>query len=187
MPNDATETVIASNGQVYVAPVTTVQVPDDVGTALGADWVELGFVSEEGATFSQGQDITDINAWQSFYPVRRVVSSRTVTVAFELLQWNEDTLEFALGGNVTSGGGGEYVFVPPAPEDLIEHSVVVAWQDGTKDYRLYIPRGIVSENVDITLSRTDAAGLPLTFAATDPGSDDIYTLFTNDTAFVGSS
>lgn len=184
--NDSTETVIASDGQVYVAPTTTVQVPTNTGTALGSDWDELGFISEEGATFSVGRDITDINAWQSFYPIRRIITASTVSVSFELLQWNEATLEFALGGDVT-GTGGNYTYTPPAPEDIIEHSLVIQWQDGSKDYRLYIPRGLVSENVDVTLSRTDAAGLPITFSASDPGSDDIFTLFTNDTAFTGSS
>jgi hypothetical protein len=89
--------------------------------------------------------------------------------------------------------GDEFVYVPPSPELIDERSVVIDWQDGEKSYRLYIPRGIVSENVEVNLTRSGAADLPITFAATDPGSDesgplDIYTLFTDDPAFaaVGS-
>jgi hypothetical protein len=52
---------------------------------------------------------------------------------------------------------------------------------------------MVSENVDINLTRTDAAGLPVTFAATDPGTDGlgnpvpVYTLFTDDPSFAPES
>lgn len=186
---DSSQVVVGANGQVYVAP-TSETAPDDVGTALAGAWQELGFVSEDGATFTEGKDITDINAWQSFYPVRRIITARNVTVSFALHEWSAANIEFALGGAVTDNGD-EFVYTPPSPDDLDERSLVLQWQDSTKNYRLYIPRGIVSENVEVNLTRTGAADLPITFAATDPGTDglggtlDIYTLFTDDPAFAG--
>mgnify|MGYP000586326250 CR=1 FL=1 len=37
-------------GKVWVAAIDHVDVPDDVGTAMGDDWTELGFISEDGVT-----------------------------------------------------------------------------------------------------------------------------------------
>lgn len=193
MANDATEVVVGTNGKIWVGP-TDAAAPDDVATAMDtvdAEWLELGYISEEGAKFSEGKTVADINAWQSFYPIRRIITGRSVTLAFSLRQWNKDTVEFALGGTVADNNG-EYTYTPPTPDQLDNRSVTLEWFDGDKSYRLYMPAGIVSENVEISLMRTAAADLPITFAATDPGVDgngdpiSIYTLFTDDPAFASS-
>lgn len=182
MPNNANNVVIASNGKVYAGPTTT-PAPTNYATALNAGFLEMGFVSEEGATFTEGREITDINAWQSFYPIRKIVTARTVSVSFALREFNKRTVEFSLGGTV-SVSGGEWKYVPPAPDVLQTKSLVLEWTDATKGYRLYIPVGIVSEAVETNLSRTASADLPVTFEATDPGTGvNIYTLFTNDVSF----
>lgn len=194
MGNDASQVVVGANGKVWVAPSDATG-PDDVGTAMDTltGWIDLGFVSEDGATFTEGKDITDIGAWQSFYPIRKIVTGRTATVSFALRQWSKDTVEFALGGSVVENGLDEFTYTPPSPEELDERSVALEWFDGTKSYRLYIPKGIVSDNVETNLVRTSAADLPVTFAATDPGVDEsgdalpAYTLFTDDPSFAGGS
>lgn len=186
MANDADNIVIGSSGSVWVAS-TSAQAPTTAGTALGGGWTDLGFVSEDGATFTQGMDITDIGAWQSFFPVRRIITARSVQVAFALREWKEATLEFALGGTVAANSD-EFKYTPPDPEDFDQRSLCLEWADGTKAYRLYIPVGIVSEAVETTLARTAAADLPVTFAASDPGAGkSIYTLFIDDSNFTATS
>ena len=182
MPNNANNVVVASNGKVYVGPTTT-PAPSNYATALNAGFLELGFVSEDGATFTEGKDVTDINAWQSFYPIRKIVTARTVEISFALREFNKRTVEFALGGTV-SVNSAEWKYVPPAPDVLSTKSLVLEWTDGSKGYRLYVPVGIVTEAVETNLTRTAAADLPITFSATDPGTGtNIYTLFTNDVSF----
>lgn len=189
MANDAGEVVVGANGTIWVAPITATAV-DDVGTAMttvDTDWIDLGFVSEDGATFTEGKDITDIGAWQSFYPIRRIVTGRSVQAAFALRQWNTDTVEFAFGGTV-SNNGGEFMFTPPSPEMLDERSLTIEWFDGDYTYRIYLPRGIVSEAIETQLVRTAAADLPITFGAMDPGAGlDAYGFFTDDPAFTATS
>ena len=189
MANDAGNVVVGSNGKVWVAEIDATA-PDDVATSMDSisGWTEMGFISEDGATFTEGKDITDILAWQSFYPIRRIITARNITVSFALREWKRATVEFALGGTVATNGA-EFTYSPPSPEDLTEKSLVLEWFDGDKSYRVYMPRGIVSENVETNLVRTGAADLPVTFAATDPGTDelgdplDIYTMFTDDPSF----
>lgn len=186
MSNDAAQVVVGANGSVWVA-ATAGDAPTDVASPLSGDWTDLGLISEDGATFTEGKDVTDIAAWQSFYPIRRIITGRSVQVSFSLRQWNRDTVEFALGGTV-SDNTGEYIYTPPAPEEFDERSLALEWTDGTKAYRLYLPIGVVSEAVAISLVRTSAADLPVTFAASDPGAgNDVYTLFTDDPAFAAVS
>lgn len=183
---NASQVVVGSNGKVWVAEIGTAA-PTNATTALAAGWSDLGYVSEDGATFSEGKDITDINAWQSFYPIRYIVNSRQVTVSFTLRQWNNKTVEFALGGTIT-GGPTDFTYTPPSPEELDLRQMALEWYDSSKSYRLYIRRGLVTENVETQLIRTDAANLPITFSAMDPGSGTaVYSLFTNDANFALSS
>ena len=174
--------VVAGDGTAYVGPTTT-PAPTNAATALNAGFLEMGFISEEGATFTQTQEVTDINAWQSFFPIRRITTGRGVTVSFAMREWNKRAVEFATGGTIAINAA-EWKLTPPSPSAVSEKSIVLEWLDVAKKYRLYIPKGIVAEDVEVNLSRTAAADLPITFAASDPGAGgNIYTLFTTDPAF----
>lgn len=179
---DESEVVVGANGTVYVAPVGTTA-PTDSDTALNGAFVDLGYTSEEGINFTDSKEVESIAVWQSFYAARRIVASRDMMVSFALRQWNEDTLTLALGGSVADNGGGEYEFTPPSPEEIDERAMVIEWTDGTKDYRLYVPRGMVTEAVETQIVRTQAADLPISFSATPAAGSDPYTIFTNDPAF----
>lgn len=183
MPADTDEIVVGGSGTVYVAPVATTA-PVDSDSALAGGFVDLGYVTEDGITFTDTKDVSDLNAWQSFYPVRRIITSRASSVSFALEQWNEVTTVFAFGGGtITNLGGGEYKYTPPDADDLDERALVVDWVDGTKNYRLYMPRGIVMEAVETNVTRTDRAVLPITFGAISDGATAPYLLFTDDPAF----
>lgn len=187
MAENSDQVVVGADGQVWVAefgdaPAAPTNATTDPNT-VDADYANLGFTSEEGATITDGKTITDIGAWQSFYPIRSIVTARDFMVAFMLRQWNRDTVELALGGTV-SGSAGNWTFVPPSPADLDLRVLILDWQDDARSYRLYIPKCMSVENVETNLVRTSAADLPITLKALDPGDgDDVYTLFTNDDAF----
>jgi len=182
MTTNANNILVGTTGTVSVAPTGTTG-PTTTSTALAAGFVDLGFLTEEGFTFTESKDIADILVWQSFYPARRLVTGRSVQVSFSLREWKTDTIEFALGGTVT-GSAPNWKYTPPTPSDIGEKSLVIDWQDGTRYFRLYFPTGIVTEAVESNFTRTDSSVLPVTFSGLDPGgSVSIYTLFTNDTSF----
>lgn len=185
--NNADEVVVGANGQIYVGATGQAE-PTDATTALVGTYSQLGFVSEDGVSFTDSKTVEAIGAWQSFYAIRRIITGRELTVSFQLRQWNDATVPFALGGGtVTEPSPGEYTYTPPAPETIDERSLILDWQDGDKNYRLWIPRGMVTENVETNLTRTAAADLPITFAAISDGADDAYILFTDDPAFEAGS
>jgi hypothetical protein len=182
MAVDADEIVVGANGNVYVGPVGTAG-PTDIDTALNAAFSDLGYVSEDGVEITPGMDVSDINAWQSFYPVRRIVTGRSLEIGFTLLQWNEDSIALAFGGGEVVTAASVHTYSPPSPDEIDYRAMVVEWHDGDKGYRLHVPKVLVTDTSALSLNRTDPAGLALTFAVQATDGSDPFTLITDDPAF----
>jgi hypothetical protein len=182
---DATELVVAGTGDIYVGPVGAT-LPTTAVAAPSPHFVQLGFTTEDGVTLTRTPEIQDFGAWQSRTPVRRELTSEEVTLAFQLEQWNAENFAFAFGGGeITDLGGGMYRYDFLAPEDqLAENSLIADWRDGSKRYRLCIPRGNVTESTETQLVRGALAVLPVSFKALAPddASSPAY-LLTNDPNF----
>ncbi len=184
--NESGEIVVGANGSVHVAAIG-VTGPTNATTSLATGWIDMGFVSENGATFTDSRTVTPIPVWQSFYPARRIITERDAMVAFVLRQWNTATLRLAFGGGDISGTAPNFTYTPPSPDELDERQLCLDWQDGARSFRLYIPKGIVTDNVATNIVRTAAADLPITFGVTPQSGDDPYTIFVADLAFSGYS
>ena len=171
MAQDTNELVVASHGDVYVAPVgTTLPGDTDVDAALDAAFVNLGLITEDGVTFSASPDIQEFMAWQRQQPVRRERTGQALSFGFALEQWNTENVPFAFGGGTvveTASGVFKYEF-PDDDDALDERSIVLDWQDGTKKYRLVFERGNVTEAVETNLVRSALATLPITFSVLAP-------------------
>lgn len=183
MANNSDEIVVGANGTVWVAATGSTQ-PTNPTSTPNASWVDLGYVNEDGATFTDSKDIEDINSWQSFYPTRKIVTGKEATLAFVLQQWNEATVPLAFGGGaVTQPSPGVWRYAPPDPSQIDYRALMLDWQDGSKHYRLIFPKGLVTEAVESQVVRSGAAELPITFAAVPATGDDPYILLTDDIAF----
>src|ERR1700754_4314763 len=150
MAPNASEIVVAANGTIFVANIGTgVTYPTTVrGTLVGTVFLEMGYVTDDGVTFTATPNVEDIMAWQSATPVRRVVTSRELTVAANLLEWDWDTFPVAFGGGTWSNDGTTYTFNPPADEDpLTDFAVIIDAEDGTKKQRWIIERANITEAV----------------------------------------
>lgn len=188
MPNTKTadEIVVGANGSIYVAPVGST-VPASVSTPLGGEWFELGYATEDGVTWVDGKTLESIRAWQSFYDLRRIVTAKEGSLAYQLLQWNGDNVRLAYGGGtITEPVPGDYRYVPPDPADIDERAMAVEWQDGTKNYRLTFPKGMVTENVETNIVRSGGALLPITFSLLGEEGVDPFILDTDDPAFANA-
>lgn len=182
MPIDATQIVVAGTGKVLTSPLLTAA-PTDLVTAFAAGWIDLGYTQEAGVTFTPQWETTDIMAWQSNYPVRRIRVSQSAGLTCTLLQWNKTSLPFTFGGGtVSTPAAGVYKFSPAAAGTVDERELAIEWTDGSKKYRLIVPRGEVSGGGDIPLTRTGEAGLPITFNVLGTDSGDPWYLLTNDPA-----
>lgn len=186
MAKDTDEIVVGANGTVRAAPLATTAPATSVATpAVG--WLDLGYVSEDGVTIRDAKTLEPIPVWQLFHPARMVVTGREFSVSFALRQWSKNTAELAFGGTVTEPDGvtnpGEFKLTPPSPEDVDERSLMVDWVDGGSDFRLVIPRGVVTEGVESNLRRGSASDLPITFGVIGSDTGDPWYLLTNHPAF----
>ncbi len=180
---NSNQILVGLTGLVAVAPVGT-SPPTTTSGALNGAFKELGYLSEDGFTFTESKDIADINVWQSFYPARKLITGRNVQVEFVMKEWFDDSLSFALGGATVTSAHPNHTVTPPLPANVDYRSLVIEWVDGTRYYRLYFPKGLAVAEISSQFTRSDSAGIPITFAGVDPGTGtNIYTLFTNDVAF----
>lgn len=180
---DPDQIVVAANGDVYVAAVGTTA-PTDITDAISSEWTKLGLITEDGVTFKDGKTIEPIKSWQLFYPGRRIVTEKEATISFVLQQWAEATVVLAFGGGtVSSPVAGAYRYTPPTdPSVRDERACLIAWVDGTKSYRLIVPRVEVVEDVETNLVRTSEAGLPIGLAVNGDEGVAPWYLDTDDPA-----
>jgi len=180
---NSNQILVGLTGLVAVG-LTTTPGPTTTSGALNGGFKELGYLSDDGFTFTESKDIADINVWHSFYSARKLITGRNVQVEFMMREWFDDSLSFALGGATVTSAHPNHTITPPSPAQVDYRSLVIEWQDGTRYYRLYFPKGLAVAEVSSQFTRTDAAGIPITFAGVDPGAgSNIYTLLTNDVAF----
>jgi hypothetical protein len=189
MPQNASEVRVAGTGRVLVAKVGTAMPP--IGTDFpAADWKDLGYTSTDGVKFTKKDKVEGVDVWQSLSSVRYVYSDREMTLKFTLMQVNEDTLPFFFGGGqVKAASAGLYTYDIAASPQPDERALAVEFRDGSAiTYRFLVPRGMVTETDDLSLTRTAAVKLGVTFSCM--AVDDTTPLATwqsNDTAFAAAA
>ena len=188
-----TEIRIAGTGNVWWAPAGTTTKDT---AALASPWVNLGFTSSDGVKFNKKDKNDPVDTWQSMAPARFMLSDRDLTLKFQLLQINKDTFPFYLGlpsASVVSSGSqtettAQKIDITGAPGGQDQRALAIDFADnnGTKDlrYRLVIPYGAVSEVEELSLTRTGAVKLGVTFTALsgDDATKPLATWLVNDPA-----
>lgn len=187
--NDPNEIHVASNGQVYIAPVGTA-VPTTAIVALNAAFVGLGYITTDGATITVTPQIQDTMAWQSQQAVRRDLIAQEVLASFTLMQFNEDTVPFSFGGgSVVLVSSGQYRYDLPTSGSLNEKCMIIEAIDGTVHQRVVIPRGNVSDAVAVKFAKDAESQLPISFKGLQPadGSTAMQWLSDDAAAYVAGS
>lgn len=187
--NDPNEIRIASNGQVYVAPVGTA-LPTTPTAALNSAFVGLGYLTEDGAKLAVAPEVQDIKSWQSRQSTRRELINQEVTASFTLQQFNESTIPLAFGGgDVTSPSTGIYRYELPTSGALDERAMIIDAIDGSVHQRWILPRGNVTDAVEISMVRNAEQQLPISFKGLQPadGSTSLIYLTDDAAAFAAGS
>ncbi|MFJ7064541.1 phage tail protein [Streptomyces sp. NPDC101115] len=181
--NNSAEIRVAGTGKLYVADAGT-SLPATFGTDSAADWSgagwkDLGFTTGDGVTFSKKDKLEAIDSWQSVSPVHYIYSARDLSLKFSLLQFNEDTLPFFMGGDAVKAEPTpavdtyRYEIAERPYADVralgLEFTDVKAGGTTAVKYRFIIPRGQVTATDDIKLARKAASQLGITFSAMSKG------------------
>jgi hypothetical protein len=160
---------VAGRGRVLIAPVGTAG-PTDTAGAFSATWVDLGYTSDAGVTFSKKDTFDDVPLWQSMSPGRKIPKSRVVQFKFELAQLNSVTWSLWAGGNAVAANGvivDEYTLDIGTEAVADERALAIEWSDanGAIVYRNIVAKVQVVDSADVMITRTKQVGLGLTLEA----------------------
>ncbi len=151
-------------GTMYRAPKGT-ELPTDATTPLPDVWKSVGYIGEDGLTFSEDTDTTSINE-MSGNAVKTMVSSYSETVQFVMIETNEHSLKERYGDkNVTwDNDKHTYSYAHRSPDgEGCPHVVEIMKTNGYVE-RTVIPDGAPSEFGDIQLHGSDGVGYDETMA-----------------------
>jgi hypothetical protein len=184
MAKDPNKIVLAGTGTVMVAPKGTAA-PADIAAAWPAGWLDTGYTNEDGVKATKSRTVAEKNVWQSFYPVRRLITAEGFRVEFGMAEWSKVTWPLAMGGGViTTDSAGKFRYTPPDPGDgLDEKALGVDFNDGDKNYRLIILRGIAADSVEVNLAKKNTTDLPVAFDVLGTNGVAPWVLLTDDPAF----
>lgn len=175
MPNVSNVTAGKPNvtGAIYVAPLGTT-LPTKHNASLAAEFVPLGYVSEDGLTNSNSPSSTDIKAWGGD-TVLSLQTERPDTFQFKLIETlNEDVLAEIYGSTNVVNDGNDNLAVSVKSDELVGRSWVIDMvARGNRAKRIVIPNGKISALGDITYKDDEAVGYDVT--VTDmPDSSGVY-------------
>lgn len=180
MALDADQVMVAGTGKVLIAAVGTTA-PTDVDTAWAAGWKDLGYTTEAGVILRPSRTVTEVPAWQSLEPIRRVPTARNLTVVFTLLQVTREALQLAFSGGAFTGTD-PVTYDPGDAGDTYERALGIEAVDGTKIIRLIVPRVETSDVGDIPFTGTGPANIPLTMAMLGASGASPFTIIADATA-----
>ncbi|MEV0442667.1 phage tail protein [Streptomyces spectabilis] len=208
--NNGGQIRVAGTGRILVAPVTLppvgsaepLPVPTPRTTTddwLLPHWQDLGFTTTDGIKFNKKEKIDPVDTWQSASPARFIYSDRDLTVKFQLLQMNKQTLAFFMGipaaeikpTKISEGTppqdkvvDGTYEFQLPSNPQKDERALGIEFKDGSDiTYRFIIPRGQVTETEELGLTRTGAVKLGVTFTALEGPNGELAKWIMKDKSY----
>ncbi len=172
MAGDPTQIVVAGTGTISIAPFgTTLPAITTTHATLDAAFVDLGFTTDDGVTISDAMAVDDINAWQSLYPVRRVITGYSGSVSFDLLQWSKDIFEQVLHGVVTEPTADVvHQFLPTRDGVLPEKSLIIDFIDGAELYRWIFEKVTLGADISIPIDKKTAGVIPTEWGVQDAPS-----------------
>lgn len=150
------------SGAVYRAPLGTT-LPTDASTTLAADYVELGYVSEDGIVNTNSPETENIKDMGGT-DVLNVLTEKTDEWQFTLIEvLNENVLEVIYGAGNVSGTLGTGISVSANTGETDEAVWVfdMIMRNGVLK-RVVVPNGKISEIGDITYKRDEAVGYEIT-------------------------
>lgn len=153
------------SGAVYVAPLSTT-LPTDATTALGADYVCLGYVSEDGLENNNELDVSEIKAWGGNI-VYRSLNGLDDTFSLSLIESeNVDVLKNVYGDANVTVDANDNVTINIVAEDPQEKIWVFELaMRGGRAKRIVIPDGAVTARETITYNDSDAVAYGITVSA----------------------
>ena len=190
MAKNATQVRVALTGSVWFSTNLAATIPGDLA-ATPADFVDLGYTTEDGVTFTLSRETEDITGWQTADILRKLVTSEPKSAKFTLHQVNRDTWLAAAGGTITQtravNGAIPAVYRwEPTAGQVVEGILLVDFVDGVNNYRFGFRRASQTGEIEFALVRGDSMQLPLEWTALSPTSGTSFFMDTDDVSFAAN-
>lgn len=175
-------------GAVLSAPLgTTLPDVSDVtmtGIELDDAFKDSGYVSSDGVTITPEFSTSDITDWSGAM-VRRVLETFTGTIAWTMIETNEQSTKMAFGDdNVTAtpatSSDGTKLKVGIGAHLPAAKSWAIKLKDGDARMLVLVPNGQITTVNEITLNATDPIGWGVELACYDDGTGNSIYIITDD-------
>lgn len=156
-----------TGGVINAAPLGTT-LPEDVATALAAEFVKLGYISADGLTNSIEVDTEDVKAFGGDVVLTSQTSRKETFKVTMLQSLDKEVLAEVYGaGNVTVATGENGVMKVRHNGKARDHRVWVFEMllTGGKVKRIVVPDGQISEIGEVVYSDGDPIGYEATITA----------------------
>ena len=165
---DASEILLGLNNGpgLYIAPPGTAG-PTDLETAWGAEWLAVGYISDDGVTLGASTESDDLTPWQSTSPVRTIITGKSLTLQFAAWQTTPLMLGVFFDVEPPTEALGVSTFDIRSDGGGILYAVGLDVKDGDNAFRVVFPRAQLSDNGDVTISRGSAIPWDVTLSALD--------------------
>lgn len=129
--SEAVTTVVATGGQINVP----------------TGFTSVGWISDDGATFSRNTDTSDISGWGSGAFLRRDITSSDLTLQFTALETRANTMGLREGKLYTGTSAqvsvaGEWSSEIPDKPDVLYYRALTIGMDGSGDSLIYFVRAL---------------------------------------------
>lgn len=151
-------------GAIYSAPLGTA-LPVDATSELGAGFLSLGYISEDGLMNENTPESDNIKAWGGD-TVLTVQTSKEDKFSYTLIEaTNINVLKEVYGKDNVSGTLETGITITANSKDLEEHVIVIDMILKNSLKRIVVPAAKVSEIGEITYTDGDAIGYETTIQA----------------------
>lgn len=161
-------------GAIYRA-LTSVVLPTDALSVLGADFKSLGYISEDGLSNENSRSSEDVKEWGGS-TVLTLETEKTDTFKFTLIEsLNAEVLKTVFGDSNVSGTLATGLTVNCNAIELgISAYVVDMILNGGYVKRVVIPRGKITEIGETVYKRDEAIGYEITITALPDANENTH-------------
>ena len=147
----------ALNGSVFVAPTSSTAITaltdstDKLLKTLPTGYVDLGWLSDDGAQFARDTDTSDVTSWGSTEPTRSDVTKDQTTLQVACQETRLETIGLYMGvdmsGVTPDATSGEVSVAKPTTPKSRYYRVLSIAVDNTDDGEIYIGRFLPNAKV----------------------------------------
>lgn len=162
---------LAENEGLWLAPEGTTM-PSDWAETLDPAFAPVGYIHEDGPTIGNDTSSEDLFVWQSLAPIRSIVTERTFSLEFTMVETSPTSLATYLDTTVPTGdiAAGFSVPIPEQPQG-VTYACVVGVKDGSTQIRFCWNRVTLSEAGEVSVTNDGLLGYPVTLKVLSSPND----------------